>query len=114
MRHLSHDNGTGNRPTTRKKKMKNAQYTTLKALSELLHGTGYRLVLNGKWPHNYRLELQESNNEWSTCSSYRYAEQFFSCGLAADYIGEASAGCEGKKSQQLRSISEQMRKLCNA
>lgn len=92
---------------------------TLRELANLLNDTGYRLVLNGKAPNNYLLQINERDHStgariWVNCGGYRYAEQFFACGSAAEYIATAASNCDGDQSAKLAAIATQMTALCDA
>lgn len=92
---------------------------TLRELANLLNGTGVRLVLNGKCPNNYLIQVEEHDHVtggrvWVTGGGYRYAEQFFGCGTAAYYVRWASEGCDGDQSAKLTAIADAMDEICDA
>lgn len=90
---------------------------TLRELARLLNETGYRLVLNGKSANNYLLQKNERDHStgariWVTCCGYRYADQFFACGSASQYVATAARNCDGEQSTKLSAIADKMTKLC--
>ena len=92
---------------------------TLRELANLLNDTGYRLVLKGKAANNYLLQTNERDHStgariWVNCGGYRYAEQLFACGSAAECIATAASNCDGEQSAKLAAIAEQMTELCDA